>query len=153
MSDDDILHIGWRERVAFPDLGIPVMRAKIDTGARTAALHAENARTEARDGQRGVAFDVPRGRGRMRSVFAPLVGRRRVKNTSGIPEERLVIRTRLSLGGRVWPIDVTLADRGPMGFDLILGRTAFDGRRVLIDPHAAYLAEPPRRRKRKGDAS
>ena len=147
-DDGDVLRIGWRERIALPDLGIRRMRAKIDTGARTAALHAEDAHVATRGGVRGVAFRVPLGRDRMGDAFAPLAGRRRVKNTSGVPEERLTIRTRLTLGGRTWLIDVTLADRGPMGFNLILGRTAFDGQRVLIDPHAAYLAEPPRRKRR-----
>ena len=143
---------GWRERIALPDLGLPPMRAKIDTGARTTALHAQNIRETRIAGQDWVAFDAPGRNGTAIACRAPLIEWRDVKNTSGVPEPRPVIRTTLVFGDRSWPIEVTLADRGPMRFDIILGRTAFAGQRVLIDPQFAYLAtrrRPKRTRSRK----
>lgn len=135
--------IGWREMVSLPDLDIAGMKAKIDTGARTSALHAEQQELFTRQGVPWVQFLVPSGNGGLSSVKAPLFDRREIKNTSGVPEERLVIRTRLLLGGHCWTIDVSLADRKQMEFDLILGRTAIRGKRVLVDPGRSFVAGQP----------
>jgi hypothetical protein len=144
--------IGWREFIALPDLGIPRIRAKIDTGARTTALHATNQRVFSRDGDQWVEFHVPvPGTPRTTRTSAPLAGRRMIKNTSGVPEERLVIRTTLVLGRRRWPIEVSLADRENMGFDVILGRTAVRRHRLLINPGRSYLL-PAKKAARQDDA-
>ena len=136
--------IGWREHVALPDLGLARLAAKIDTGARTSALHAVDQAVTEIDGIRWVEFRVPvPGRRTSARVRAPLVDERMIKNTSGIPEQRLVVRTTLLLGRHRWLIEVSLANREKMEFDLILGRTAIRKRRMLVDPGHSYLLGPP----------
>lgn len=134
--------IGWREVIGLPELGIVQMPAKIDTGARTSALHAEDREIFERDGNRWVRFRAPGSKSQQpRLVEMPILVERDIKNTSGIPESRLVIRTLLMLGRHRWHIDVSLADRDAMTFDLIIGRTALKGRRILVDPTRSYLSD------------
>lgn len=136
--------IGWREWVAFPELGALHVKAKIDTGARTSALHATNITLRDADGEHLVDFEIPvPGRNRGPRYTAKLHDRRMIKNTSGKPEERLIIRTLLNIGGRRWPIDVSLTDRAAMRFDLILGRTAIRRHAMLVDPGRSFLAGDP----------
>lgn len=136
--------IGWREHIALPELGIVDLAAKIDTGARTAALHAVDQRViETEDGP-WVEFMIPvHNRRTSRNVRAPLVDERNIKNTGGVPERRLVIRTALLLGRHRWKIEVSLANREKMEFDLILGRTAIRKRGILVDPGRSFVLEPP----------
>lgn len=135
---------GWRELVGLPDLAIPCLKAKIDTGARTSALHATYQRVVEIDGEDWAEFHVPMpGTDRSTRCKARLVDRRKIRNTSGIEEERLIINTTLVLAMRKWPIEISLANRDNMGFDLILGRTAVRRRRILINPGRSYLAGPP----------
>jgi len=132
--------IGWRECVGLPDLGLARIEAKIDTGARTSALHAEDVETFMRDDGPWVRFHVPHGdRVHATDCTAKLVDMRHVKNTSGEPDERLVIETMLVLNRRRWHIEVTLADRTNMTLPLILGRTAVRRHRVLVDPGKSHL--------------
>jgi hypothetical protein len=136
--------IGWREKIALPDLGIPSVHAKIDTGARTSAIHATHIRPFDRDGAPWVKFHIPHASGlRARDVEAPLLGERAVKNTSGEPQDRLVIETLLVIGNRHWQIEVTLADRANMAMPIILGRTAIRRRRILVDAGRSFLAGEP----------
>lgn len=136
--------IGWREVVSLPALGVFDMRAKIDTGARTSALHAEDQEIFERDGRRWVRFRVPASRHHddYRVEF-PILDERDIKNTSGVPEKRIVIRTILVLGAHQWHVDVSLADRSNMGFDMILGRTAIRRHNVLVDAGRSFLAGKP----------
>lgn len=137
--------IGWREMVSLPELGVSDMRAKIDTGARTSAIHAEDQEVFEVDGARWVRFRVPASRYHKRfRVEVPVLDLRDIKNTSGIPEQRIVIRTLLVLGTHRWHIDLSLANREKMGFDMILGRTAIRGRKVLVHPGRSFLASLPR---------
>ena len=136
--------IGWREYVGLPELGIPIIRAKLDTGARTSALHVENIRVVGRTGRR-VAFSVPYdhdGRHLVECV-ARLVGKREIKNSGGLPDERFIIRTVLAIGRRHWHIEASLADRSNMEFDLILGRTALRRHGFVVDPSRSFLAGEP----------
>lgn len=136
--------IGWREYVGLPDLGAPKFRAKIDTGARTSALHATNQRPFRTASGDWIEFHIPvPGTPRSTRCKARVIERRQIKNTSGVAEERYIIKTTLVLGVRRWPIEVSLADRENMGFDLILGRTAVRRRRLLVDPGRSYLAGMP----------
>lgn len=137
------LIIGWREHIALPELGIREMHAKVDTGARTSALHATRIGEIERDGMPWVRFHIPHSHGlRARDCEAPLITRRSVRNTSGIPEERYVIRTLLRLGRRRWHIEVSLADRGMMVMPIIIGRTAIRRHRILVDPGKSFLIAP-----------
>ncbi|MDJ0895174.1 MAG: RimK/LysX family protein [Alphaproteobacteria bacterium] len=136
-----LAEIGWREMVGLPDLGIPALRAKIDTGARTSALHAVDLQIEEEEGERWVEFHVPLPHvSRSKRCAAPIVDERQIKNTSGVTEWRYIIETTLVLGPRHWHVEMSLADREKMEFDLILGRTAIRGRRLLVNPSKSYLA-------------
>lgn len=136
--------IGWREEVGLPELGLPIVRAKIDTGARTSALHATNVERFEQNGAIWVSFCVPDPDGAQGHVCqAALIEERSIKNTSGISELRPIISTKLMLARRHWHIELSLADRFNMGFDLILGRTAIRGHRILVNPGRSNLAGKP----------
>ncbi len=136
--------VGWREYVALPDLEIPLLRAKLDTGARTSALHAVKIRTEMRGDEDWVSFHIPvHGMPRTTRSHAKVIDRRRIKNTSGIPEVRIVIATMLALGRYKWRIELSLADRENMTHDLILGRTAIRRYKLLVASGSSFLAGPP----------
>lgn len=140
--------IGWREHVGLPELGLDRIAAKIDTGARTSALHAVDQRVFDRDGVRWVEFMVPVHNRRTETrICKPLFDEREIKNTGGIPELRLIIQTRLVIGGRKWQIEVSLANREKMEFDLILGRTAIRRRKLLVDAGHSFLLDPRKTKK------
>ena len=134
--------LGWREWVSLPELGIDAIKAKIDTGARTSALHAYRISPFEEAGRRRVRFAVhPVQRRKLPEVecVADVIAERMVTSSSGHRERRLVIRTPLDVGGRVWPIEITLTDRDEMSFRMLLGRQALR-RRVLIDPGRSFRA-------------
>lgn len=137
----DRLLVGWREWVAFPELGIDRIKAKIDTGARSSALHAHGVRYVRKGGRRYVRFRVYPIQKDDRT-FAEARGEwleeRKVRSSSGAVEIRPVIRTVLEMGGERWPIEVTLTRRDSMGFRLLLGRQALKGR-CRVDPGASFL--------------
>jgi hypothetical protein len=136
--------IGWREYISLPDLGLSKIKAKIDTGARTSALHAIDIEAMERNQEQWVSFRVPMmGSTTNRRQKAKVVDQRKIKNTSGRSELRFVVATLLVLGKRQWQIELSLADREQMGFDIILGRTAIRGRNILVDPGRSFLAGEP----------
>jgi hypothetical protein len=140
MTEDKPI-IGWREWVTLPELGIPAVKAKIDTGARTSALDTFSLETFEADGKLKVRFGIHPLRRRPKiEIFcvADVVDRRVVTNSGGQQEERLVIRTPVRLGELEWPIEITLTNRESMLFRMLLGRTALD-ERVLVDTDASYL--------------
>lgn len=137
------LLIGWRERIALPQLGLSRLTAKIDTGARTSALHATRIREFERDGAAWVRFHIPHSSGlQARDCEAPLLETRAIRNTSGVNQDRMVIETRLEIAGRHWPIEVSLADRANMTHPIILGRTAVRKRGILIDAGRSFMTAP-----------
>jgi hypothetical protein len=148
------LKIGWREWVALPDLRVGAIKAKVDTGARTSALHAYNIAPFRRAGGLWLRFELhPIQRSEAMKVVceARAIDERAVRNSGGGVERRYVIRTLLKLGEKSWPIELALANRDQMGFRMLLGRTALQGR-ALIEPGRSYLlgtrpARPRARRK------
>ena len=133
--------IGWREWLALPQLGIPAIKAKIDTGARTSALHTFSLEEFATAGQRMVRFGIhPLQKRKDIAVFceAPVLERRRVKDSGGHIERRYVIETRVAMKNEVWRIHITLTNRDSMLFRMLLGRTAMRGR-ALVDPARSFL--------------
>lgn len=147
------IKIGWREWVALPDLKVGAIKAKIDTGARTSALHAYRIEPFRRAGALWLRFELhPLQRSDAMKVVceARAVDERAVRNSGGRVERRYIIRTSLKLGEEIWPIELALANRDQMGFRMLLGRTALEGRAV-IEPGRSYLlgarAPKPRRRK------
>lgn len=131
--------LGWREWVGLPSLGLPYVKAKVDTGARSSALHA--AAIE-RIGERVRILMHPLQKAKDIEVVceAPIVDERIVRDSGGHEEPRLVIRTDLLLGGESRSIELTLTNRESMGFRMLLGRTAMSGCAVL--PAASYLTAP-----------
>jgi ribosomal protein S6--L-glutamate ligase len=132
--------LGWEEWIALPDLGLPAIKAKVDTGARTSALHAVY--VEPFGGKRApkVRFGVhpiPRRADVEIVCEADLVDRRQVRSSNGKLETRYVISTPLRIGDREWPIEVTLTNRDTMVYRMLLGRQAIiEG--VLVDPSASF---------------
>ncbi len=136
--------VGWREWVALPDLGVPRLKAKIDTGARTSALHAVNLRPFETNGLEWLAFTVePHVRGGSDHAAiecrAPLWDRRAVRNSGGSVESRYVIKTALAIGGRQFEIEVTLTNRSDMGFEMLVGRTALRTGRLFVHPARSFV--------------
>lgn len=141
--------VGWREWVALPELGVERIKAKIDTGARTSALHAFEIKEVARDGETYLRFVVhPHQRRRRPAVVceAPLLDRRTVTSSNGQRETRYVIRTKLRVAGRSWPIELTLTNRDEMSFRMLLGRQALR-RHLIVDPGGSYRLGKPAGRK------
>lgn len=141
MSEPAALTLGWREWVGLPGLGLPVLKAKVDTGARTSTLHAFEVEPFALDGVPWVRFAVHPLQRRTDLVVrcaAPLVEQRQVTDSGGHRELRPVIRARLVVAGADWPVELTLTDRDTMRFRMLIGRTALAGR-ALVDPHRSFL--------------
>lgn len=137
-----MLRIGWREWVRLADLGVAAIKAKIDTGARTSALHAFAIEPFRRTGRLWVRFEVhPLQRSGTVKIRceAPAIDERAVRNSGGQVERRYIIETSIVLGNRSWPIELALANRDQMGFRMLLGRTALEGR-ALIEPGRSFLA-------------
>jgi hypothetical protein len=136
--------VGWREWVGLPDLGIPFIEAKIDTGARSSSIDVREVLVIENDGPNRVQFQIRLDRRRTVSAEAPIVDIRTVRNPGrgGRAEERIVIRTHLAIAGRRWPIEVNLARRTRMTYRMLLGREALADRAV-VDPGASYLLGQP----------
>jgi len=139
--------VGWREWVALPDWGVPAIKAKIDTGARTSALHAFDIETTERRGviwARFVVHPWQESRADEVVVEAPLLERRAVRSSSGTARMRPVVLTTVRLAGHDVPIEVTLTRRDEMGFRMLIGRQALR-RRFVVDPARSYLGGRPER--------
>lgn len=141
MESDKTIILGWEEWVSLPDLGLPAIKAKVDTGAKTSALHAHHIEPFGSPAAPMVRFAVHPRPGRTDieiTCSARVVGRRVVTSSNGEQENRYVIRTRLSVGGRDWPIEVTLSNRETMSYRMLLGREAIR-RDVFVDPTASFV--------------
>lgn len=132
--------IGREEWCGFPDLGIPYLKARVDSGAKTSSIHAFNIQAFRRDGRSWVSFEVHPLQNDRRTVVrceCPVADRRRVKSSTGTTETRYVISAHLRAGGDVWVVELTLANRDSMGFRMLLGREAMQGR-LLVDPELQF---------------
>lgn len=132
--------VGSQEWCGFPDLGVPAIKARVDSGATTSSIHAFNIHPFKRHGESWVSFEIHPLQGNRRTTLkceAKVVDRRMIRSSSGVTEKRYVISTPLSLGYRVWDIELTLANRDSMGFRMLLGRQAMNDR-ILVDPSANF---------------
>ncbi|MNK84347.1 Ribosomal protein S6 modification protein [compost metagenome] len=137
--------LGSEEWCAFPELGIPTIKARVDSGAKTSAMHALNIAPFIKNDANWVKFDINPIQNNIKTIIhceAPLVDKRIVKSSSGFREHRYVIQTSLKIGDAKWPIEMTLTNRDSMGFRMLLGREAMSGR-VLVDPEQKYLLGQP----------
>ena len=138
--------LGWREWIRLPDLDVPLIKAKVDTGARTSSLHALNPKKVTQDGRDYVQFVLPHyrgdGHGRIQCL-APLVELREIRSSNGNAEERFIVSTHIVVGHHRLKVEVSLANRSIMGFPMLLGRTAMKAGRFLVQPSKSYLAGKP----------
>lgn len=141
MAKHDLLTLGWREWVSLPDLGLGHIKAKVDTGARTSAIHAFSVRPFQENGRERVEFlvhPVQKDTETVVTCVADVHDRRVVSDSGGHKEERIVIETQLDIGGHAWPIEATLTARDDMLFRMLIGRTAIK-KRAVVNPARSYV--------------
>jgi hypothetical protein len=140
--------IGWREWVSLSELGITRIKAKIDTGARTSALHAFSLKTMVVRGKDKIRFDIHPLQHNTSTVItctADVVDKRVVTDSGGHREERYVIETPITLFGQTWPIEITLTEREDMLFRMLLGRGALR-RRFIVNPTRSFITTRVRKK-------
>ena len=141
-KSEELLEIGWKEWVRLPDLGVPAIKAKVDTGARTSAIHTFHIETFKQQGMDMVEFHIHPIQKKTDITLvcvAPVIEIRTVRDSGGHEEERHVIQTTLELMGQQWPIEITLTSRDDMMFRMLLGRTAIRNKNIMINPEKSYL--------------
>jgi len=149
-TQSEILTLGWREWVSLPDIGIKQIKAKVDTGARTSALHAFKLRPYSEHGRDRIEFRIHPLQKDVDTVItcnADVLDTRIVTDSGGHKEERYVIETTLSIGNQSWPIEMTLTSRDDMLFRMLLGRTAIKNR-AQVNPARSYLVGKKKRTKK-----
>ena len=122
MSQNKVI-LGCEEWCSFPELGIPAIKARVDSGAKTSALHAINIKVFEKNGEEWLKFDINPIQNNSKSIIhceAQLVDQRIVKSSNGTREKRYVIRTDVELGSHTWQVEVTLTNRDSMGFRMLL---------------------------------
>ena len=141
MTNKDKIVIGWQEIISLPQLNIPEIEVKVDTGAKTSSLHAENIQFFEKSGKEYITFDTYPNQENKDLVVrcqAPVIEKRDVKSSSGYQENRPMIKTNIKIGNYVFEIDLNLTKRDYMKSRMLLGRDAMTGC-MIIDPEHKYL--------------
>jgi ribosomal protein S6--L-glutamate ligase len=134
--------IGWKEWFELPCLGLPAIKGKIDTGAKTSSLHAFNIESFYLEDVEYVSFDVhplQKNKKLARPCVARVVDRRMVSDSSGKKEKRFVIKSDLKIGEHKFRVELTLANRDSMAFRMLLGREAVKQAKMLVDVSKSFL--------------
>lgn len=148
-SNDSKTVLGWREWVSLPELGIDKIKAKVDTGARTSALHAFDVKLKEENGKRTVSFKMhplQKNTDYVVECQAEVIDERDVTDSGGHREKRLVIKTTVNIGELCLPVEVTLTDRDTMKFRMLLGRTALKPG-FIVDPARSFLTTKAKQNK------
>ena len=133
--------VGWKEQVALPDLKIKSVIAKIDTGANLATIDADDIKFVTRKDVKYVKFTVKKRNNTVRKTSAPLAGFKRIRSSNGDVEKRPYIKTDILMDGITKNIELTLTDRGPMDYTMLIGRKAL-GRRWIVNPSISFMTKP-----------
>jgi len=136
--------LGWREWAALPTLGLPAIKVKIDTGARTSSLHAfriKPFKTGGRKYVRFMVYPVQHEREVVVSCVAEVTDRRYIRDSSGRREFRYIIKSVIRMDGKNWEIEISLTNRAKMNFRMLLGRSAMRGMRIA--PRRSFLLGKP----------
>ncbi|MEZ9906772.1 ATP-dependent zinc protease [Vibrio breoganii] len=139
----DRLIIGNLELCSLPDLGVVDLEVRVDTGAKTSSLHADNIRKFRKNGKPYVEFDLHPDIYNLEKIVtcqAKVVDSRKIKSSNGEAEQRCVIKTTFGIAGHSWPIEVTLTNRKDMSYLMLLGREGM-GDKVYVDPSRAFTLE------------
>lgn len=139
--DQGKIIIGSEEWVSLPDLNIPAIKVRVDSGAKTSALHAVNIQPFQRNNETWVTFDVyplQHNGKKMIRCQAFVVDKRVVKSSTGNRENRYIIKTPLRIGDKIWEIEISLTNRDSMGYRMLFGREAMIGR-MLVDPESSFM--------------
>ena len=141
LTSSDVVTVGWREWLLLPDLKLPWIKAKIDTGAKTSSLHAFSVEEFIKNEKVWVRFGIHPHQDDLETEIyceAELIDKRVVSDSGGHAEERYVIMTDVVMAKQTWPIEITLTNRDTMRFRFLLGRTAMR-HKIIVDPAASYL--------------
>ena len=133
--------VGWKEQVALPDLKIKSVIAKIDTGANLVTIDADDIKFVTRKDVKYVKFTVKKRNNTVRKTSAPLAGFKRIRSSNGDVERRPYIKTDILMDGITKNIELTLTDRGPMDYTMLIGRKAL-GRRWIVNPSISFMTKP-----------
>lgn len=133
--------VGWKEHAALPDLKVKDVIAKMDTGANLASIDASEIKYSTKSGVKYVNFKIMKRNNTVRKTSAPLAGFKRIKSSNGEVERRPYIKTTLLVDGISKKIELTLTDRGPMDYTMLIGRKAL-GRRWVVNPSISFLTDP-----------
>lgn len=137
------IQVGWKEKAKLSGLGIPSIKVKVDTGAKTSSLHAFDIKLIEKDDNTYVSFKTCPLRRHPKRVFtceAEMIDYRKITSSNGQTQSRYVIRTPITIGEQTWDIDITLANREKMRYKMLLGREAMEN--ILVSPTEAYLQSP-----------
>lgn len=147
---DEKATIGWREWVQLPGLDGAIVKAKVDTGARTSSLHAFDVSETERDSETWIEFGfhpLQRDTDTVARGVARLIDRRKITASSGHSELRYVVETHLELNDESFPIELSLTDRDALGFRMLLGRRAIR-ERCVVDAGRSYLGTESKRQRK-----